>query len=120
MFDVDKNGNIKVNKGDTFNVPLFIDIGENLFISTRFVLKEGDEVTFRLFEANAPECCSLIKKTLTKIDANDYGDILIGFDHGDTDNLFPGIYFYEIILKRPQEPKDAYITIVPRRKFVIQ
>ena len=120
MLEIDKNGNIKINKGDTFEVPLFIDIGESIFRSTRFPLRDGDIITFRLFESNAPKCCSLIEKELTVENINENGDIILKFNHDDTD-LFPAIYYYEIQLERPVENEEsAFVTIVPRRKFVIQ
>lgn len=120
MLEIDKNGNIKINKGDTFEIPLFIDIGESIFKSTRLTLRDGDIITFRLFEANAPECYSLIKKEFTVENINENGDVLLKFNHEDT-QLFPAIYYYEIKLKRPVEnDMPAFVTIVPRRKFVVQ
>lgn len=120
MLEIDKNGNIKINRGDTFEIPLFIDIGESIFKSTRFAIRDGDIITFRLFESNAPKCCSLIEKECTVKDINENGDIILKFDHSDT-GLFPAIYYYEIKLERPvEEAESAFVTIVPRRKFVIQ
>ena len=33
MLEIDTSGNIKINRGDTFNVPLFIDASKNIFKS---------------------------------------------------------------------------------------
>jgi hypothetical protein len=126
MLEIDKNGNIKIARGDTFEVPLFINIDDDIFKDTRFPLKLNDEITFRLVESNMPNCYALLEKTFTYEDVNENNDIIIKFYHHDTCNLFPATYFYEIKLKRPnfkfqdESEDDAYITIVPRRKFVIQ
>lgn len=126
MLSIDNNGNIKLTRGDTFELPLFIDIGDNIFTSTRFRLHKGDIIYFRLFEANRPFGCPLLAKEFTYEDVNENNDIIIRFNHEDTNKLFPGIYFYEIKLQRPNKQEDedpsddSYVTIVPRRKFVIQ
>lgn len=136
MLEIDKSGNIKVNRGDTFIVPLFIDISDNIFNSTRFPLHDNDILHFHLMEANAPFHKFLLKKRFTVEDINENGDVLIRFEHLDTEWLFPGIYYYEIKLQRvePDEipenyteedwencpSNDTFVTIVPRRKFVIQ
>lgn len=144
MLTIDTNGNIKVNKGDTFIIPLFIDCGCNKFLSTRFKLKEGDIIYFRLMEPNMFFFSNraVVKKEFTIEDENDKGDILIKFEHTDTCYLPSSTYYYEIKLARPKEedssedsdddtedlihyPKDKqndnswWITIVPRRKFIL-
>lgn len=126
MLEIDTNGNLKVNRGDTFEIPLFIDIGDNIFTSTRFHIRKNDILYFHLLEANAPWNKPLIRKEFTYEDENENNDIIIRFNHEDTCWLFPGIYYYEIKLQRPNEPlddnpcNDDYVTIVPRRKFIIQ
>ena len=125
MLAIDSNGNIKVTRGDTFEITLFIDVNNNIFKSTRFPLHEGDIIYFHILEGNRPFECPLLSKKFTYEDTNENNDIIIKFNHEDTFKLFPGIYFYEIKLQRPNgennDPSDdSYITIVPRRKFVIQ
>lgn len=126
MLSIDTNGNITVTRGDTFKVPLFIDVSDNIFAPIRFPLHKGDIIYFHLLEANRPFECPLLAKKFTYEDVNENNDIIIKFNHEDTVKLFPGIYFYEIKLQRPNTEDDTdpsddyYITIVPRRKFVIQ
>lgn len=123
MLDIDNNGNIKVNKGDAFQLPLFIDIGDDIFHSTRFTFRENDVIYFRVLEGNMPCECPLISKELHYQNLNENGDIIVSFDSDDTNWLFSGIYFYEVKLKRPAEntdEKDTFITIIPRRKLIIQ
>ena len=84
MLDIDRSGNITVNRGDTFNVPLFIDCNKNIFYSVRFPLKEGDKIFFFLVEPNASIRHYLLKQTYTKEDVNENGDIMLKFLNQDT------------------------------------
>ena len=120
MLAIDTNGNIRVNRGDVFQMPLFIDISTNLFYSMRFKFHEGDILQFHIMEPNQPFSKALIKKEFTIDDLNEYGDILINFDHEDTCWMIPNTYFYEVKLIRTVEEEKKVITIVSRRKFVIQ
>lgn len=123
MLEIDKSGNIKVSRGDTFEIPLFIDVGENIFMSTRLPLKYNDIIYFHIINSNCPFDCPIIGKSFTYEDVNENNDIIVRFNHEDTDFLCPGIYYYEVKLQRPsgsEEIPDTYVTIVPRRKFVIQ
>ena len=38
MLSIDTNGNITLTRGDTFKVPLFIDVSDNIFAPIRFPL----------------------------------------------------------------------------------
>lgn len=132
MLNIDKSGNITINRGDTFEVPLFIDINDKILYSTRFPLKDGDKVFFHITAPNLPFEKPLLGKAFTIEDANENGDIIIRFEHDDTVWLHPGTYYYEIKLIRETIEEDSdsdssdeeiktqnYITIVPRRKFTI-
>lgn len=126
MLEIDTNGNLKFNKGDTFEIPLFIDISDNIFQSTRFHIRKDDVIYFHVLQGNLPFEKPLIGKAFTYEDENEYNDIIVRFNHDDTCWIAPGIYFYEVKLKRPKNPeddnpdRDTYVTIVPRRKFVVQ
>lgn len=123
MLVIDKNGNMKFNRGDTFEVPLFIDINTSIFKSTRLKLKVGDKIQFHVLENNKPFECPLFGKEFTYEDVNENNDIIVKFTNSDTNWLFPGTYYYEIKLVRPSEiegEEDAVITGVPRRKMIIQ
>lgn len=125
MLAIDSNGNIQVTRGDTFEIPLFIDVNTNMFKSIRFPLHKGDIIYFHILEGNKPFECPLLSKKFTYEDTNENNDIIVRFNHTDTFKLFPGIYFYQVLLQRPSgkdnDPSDDfYITLVPRRKFVVQ
>lgn len=123
MLEIDRSGNIKVSRGDTFEIPLFIDVGENIFTSTRLPLKYNDIIYFHIVSSNCPFDCPILGKSFTYEDVNENNDIIVRFNHEDTEFLSPGIYYYEVKLQRrsgSEEVPDMYVTIVPRRKFVIQ
>lgn len=121
MLSVDNSGNITVNRGDTFKLPLFIDCNKDIFNSVRFPLKEGDKIFFFLIEPNTSIKHYLLKQIYTKEDVNENGDIMLKFINQDTSWIAPGTYYYEIKLQRQWEEKfkDVLITVVPRRKFII-
>lgn len=121
MLTIDRSGNVTVNRGDTFNVPLFIDVEKDIFKCTRFPLHDEDVVIFHLVEPNQPFERYLVEQKYTKEDINNFNDIELKFVHDDTSWIAPGTYYYEIKLYRPYEEKneDALVTIVPRRKFII-
>lgn len=125
MLSVDHQGNITINKGDTFIVPLFIDVSKDIFHSIRLPLKPEYKIFFYLVEPNSDLKHYLIKQTYSSEDMNDKGDILIKFLHEDTSWICPGTYYYEMKAFLPldkEDPninEDALITIIPRRKFII-
>lgn len=121
MLAIDNSGNITVNRGDTFQVPLFIDISANIFNSIRFPLHEGDKIFFFLVEPNTSLNHALLMQTYSKDDINENGDIVLKFVHKDTDWISPGTYYYEIKVQRQLEEgaEDDILTVVPRRKFII-
>ena len=120
MLAIDCDGNIKVNKGDTFKVPLFIDISKDIFKSIRLPLRSTDKIIFNLLMGNNCFCCPLIHKEFTLANTNENQDIIISFEHDDTACFSPGIYYYEIkFIRQIENEEDKIITIVPRRKFTI-
>lgn len=130
MLYIDKNGNIKINRGDTFEVPLFIDVCSNILHSIRYPWKVGDEVILHVMEANKPFECFLLGKSFTYEDLNENSDIIVRFDHEDTNFMVPNTYFYEVkLIHHPdensdsgndsEESEDVVVTIVPRRKFIV-
>lgn len=139
MLYIDTNGNIKVNKGDTFQVPLFIDISNNIFSSIRFPLHDNDKIVFNVLSPNTSFYRPLLTKEFGVNDVNDNGDIIVRFEHADTAWLPTDTYYYEVKLIRTlleenteeneeeQSSEDSdestankiVATIIPRRKLVI-
>ena len=125
MLTIDHQGNITINRGDTFTVPLFIDVSKDIFHSIRLPLKSEYKVFLYLVEPNCHIGHYLLKQTYSSTDINDKGDILIKFLHDDTSWICPGTYYYEMKAYLPLDKddpnidEDALITIIPRRKFII-
>ena len=84
MLNIDRSGNITVNRGDTFKAPLFIDVSDDIFHSIRFPFSDNDKLYFYVVEPNCPLRQALIKKEYTKKDLNSNGDVIINFKHEDT------------------------------------
>ena len=136
-----KNGIITLNRGDTFTLPVYINIGSGVYPETYALqkhLKEGcpddgkeehyytDHLYFALLEPGQKWEDAILKKaywagskeadTITKT-------VLIHFYSEDTEYLKPGNYYYQIKLQRCKEStNDGFEhvdTIVQRTKFVI-
>lgn len=130
-----QNGIITMNRGDTFYMPLLINIGveENKnkskqdprnYIDRYYKITNKDTIYFALEEYNQPFEFALIRKVFTIDDVNEDGDVIIKFSSEDTQYLLPGEYYYEIKLRHvenvnPYNEQEFIDTIVPRRKFII-
>ena len=121
MIDINNNI-ITMNRGDTFSMPLHINIGTK-YAPEYYVLTEEDKIYFALEEYNQPFEFALIRKVF---DINDVKDdcVVIKLDTSDTELLLPGTYYYEIKLKHTylddnDIEQEVIDTIVPRRKFII-
>ena len=146
MITIDMNGIIKVNRGDNFEISLKELTSKNIFNFDEFDWCVGDLVLFDLTEANKPFEHFLLRKECTFEDLTEDHDIIISFNHMDTNWLAPCTYFYEVKLLRPTEQPDdsssdsdsdssneeenkhhphpdyrkyKFTTIIPKRKFVI-
>lgn len=122
MFLIANNGIITMNSGDSFCVPLFINAGSALH-PVRYKLKENDKLYFGVAESNQRFSDSIICKTFTDLDLNEYGDVIVKFCPDDTLNLLPGTYWYEVKLLRTNAENTCCLeqidTVVKRTKFVI-
>ena len=61
MFDISNNGIVKLNRGDTFYVPYFINSNTDLN-PIRYALKDGDKLYFALMEPNQPFEQAILKQ----------------------------------------------------------
>lgn len=119
MIEINNNGIITMNMGDTFSYPLFINAGDKL-TPIRYKLRDLDSIEFAIERANDAFANAPIKKTYTKANCNVYGDVVINLTSADTNNLGDGKFYYEIKLHLKPNANTEYIqTIVPKRKFII-
>ena len=118
MANISNNGFITVHRGDTFSVPLFLNIGTHSF-PVRYILSDHPEDTLYIGVMSFNETfdnASIRKKYDAKSTVNEYKDIIVSFSSEDTLSLMPGKYYYEIKLKHGKENVE---TVVPRTEFFI-
>ena len=113
-----QNGIITMNRGDTFYMPLYINIGSKIDVEY-YTPEDEDKIYFAVEEYNQPFECALIRKVF---DSNDVEDdhLVLQLTSEDTQLLLPGEYYYEIKYCHKLDDEHEFIdTIVPRRKFII-
>ena len=124
MIDLSRNGIIEVNRGDSFELPLFINQGTDI-TPIRYNMKTSNsEVYVGVMEPNQPFERAIIRKKYTKNDVNENGDIVVKFSSNDTVCLLPGKYYYQVKIKLynnyDNNKEDCNInTIVPMTQFII-
>ncbi len=118
MFHIAKNGIITLHRGDTFTLPILINLGTPLEPNI-FDLKEGDQVIFRLMRANEKSEDATIEKVYTVNDLNEDGAINVIFTNDDTNWLDPDTYYYEVQLRYYSDDIENVNTFIPRTKFYI-
>lgn len=123
MLQINKNGNIRVNKGDTFKVPLFIDCYSSTLKSTRLPWRYNDKILFHILEPNKLFEDPIIAGEFTYEDLNENNDIIISFEAEDLDKLCPGTYYYEVKIVRKvlnevtKKEEEKVITLISTRKL---
>lgn len=118
MVHISNNGFIRVERGDSFEVPLFINKGNKCRpIRYRITKHPNATVYLGVMEPNQQfENAIIRKKYNSNSKLNSNGDIIISFTPNDTINLFPGKYYYSIKIEHGNGSVD---TIVPKTEFFI-
>ena len=125
MLQIDTNGNILVNQGDTFEIPLILKNVDKLFDTTSITFKAKDIINLHVMAPNMPYECPIIEKSITCSEETTADKLKFTFEHADTCALFPETYFYEIKLQRQNEEVDEnpcddyYKTLTGKRKFIL-
>lgn len=120
MFDISENCIIKMSRGDSFELPLFLNQGTDLK-PMRYVLSDKDEIYVAVMECNQPFETALIRKKYTYADLNNNGDVIVSFNHEDTAQVLPDLYYYQIKLRKYiADNKYEVHTVVPKTKFFIE
>lgn len=122
MFDISKEGNIQLIRGDTLSLALFINQGNEL-VPSRYILGDNDEVYFALMEPNQLFENAILKKVFTKetSEFTEDGDLIITLDPSDTENLLEGQYIYTIKLRTTNldTNREEVRTVVTEHQFSI-
>lgn len=98
MFDVSYNGIITLTRGDSFKMPLVLNIGTKLNPETA-TLDKNSFVYLAVMEPNQPFESALIRKKYTYEDINDKGELVVSFRPQDTQCVLPGKYYYQLKLQ---------------------
>mgnify|MGYP006978912815 CR=1 FL=1 len=117
---IDQNNILSVTRGDTFEVPLFINQGNDLK-PMRYTVNDKDEIYLAVMQPDQYFENAILKKKYTKADINSYGDIVIRIEHDDTKCLIPGKYYYQVKGKiyNLDTDKIDVNTIIQRTEFFI-
>ena len=111
---------ITLSRGDTVNLPLFINEGSDL-LPILYELKDNDKLYLGVMEPNQPFERAIVKKIFTNQSKKDQNNlILIKLEYEDTRELIPGKYFYQIKLRKQNEDETYDIhTIVDKTLLLI-
>ena len=105
MFSINKlTQEISINRGDCAEFPIIINCGTEL-CPLQYTLKEHDKLYLAIEEPNQPFENAIVKKVLSRqtslFDKDD--NPIAQLKSNDTVALMPGLYYYEVKLKKYQE-----------------
>lgn len=124
MFNISSNGIVTVNRGDSFEFPITLNIGDSMN-RQNYVLTGNDVIYFGVMEPNQPFENAIIRKMVT---ANDLveNNVIVRFWPEDTVCLLPGKYYYQVKLETDcYDPKTQRVrkdveTVIDKNLFYIQ
>lgn len=118
MVHISNNGIISIHRGDSFSIPLFLDMGiegfpirYNITQYTGVSLYLGVMTPFESFEK-----AILKKKYTSESITNENGDLVIEMSSKDTACLRPGKYYYEM---KMLSNNGEVNTIIPKKEFFV-
>lgn len=124
MFNISSNGIVTINRGDSFEFPITLNIG-NSMDRQHYVLTGNDTIYLGVMEPNQPFETALIRKVVTAADTID-DNIIVRFWPEDTVCLLPGKYYYQVKLETDcYDPKTQRVrkdveTVIDKNLFYIQ
>ena len=119
MFKISSNGIITVNRGDSFELPIALNIGSSLD-NVRYELTDKDTVYIGIMEPHQKIEDPIIRKVYKGTSYQD--DIAVRFWPEDTINLYPGKYYYQVKLETVDEDtgKKDVETVIDKTLFYIK
>ena len=121
MFHISNNGIVTVNRGDSFEFPVTLNVGSSID-RTEYILKETDVLYLGIMQPNEPFETALIRKKFTYNDLDEDNNILFRFWPEDTVCVLPGKYYYQVKLQTVDDitgRKDVE-TVIDKTLFYIQ
>lgn len=120
MASVSNEGNIKLSRGDSLTMSLFINSGTELS-PVRYTLTQSDTVYFAVMEENQRFENAILKKVYTSAsDKTSDGDLLLKLRPQDTEDLISGMYKYTVKLKKNTSQTEYDVTtLITEHQFYI-
>ena len=121
MFRISDNGIVTVNRGDSFLLPITLNIGSSINKET-YQLNETDVLYIGIMEPNQPFETAILRKKITFEDIGEDGYIVARFWPEDTCCLLPGKYYYQVKLQSVDSATGRYDveTVIDKTLFFIQ
>lgn len=119
MITISNDDIIRLSRGDTLQLTIFINKGNELS-PERYIMTGEDKLYFALMECNQKFEDAILKKVITSDDLSGEGDPIIFITPSDTEKLENGQYYYTIKLQRIEGEDELIDTIIPNKLFYIQ
>jgi hypothetical protein len=121
MFHIANNGIVTVNRGDSFEFPITLNVG-NSIDRKEYILSPTDILYMGIMEPNQPFENALIRKKFTAQDLDQDDNINIRFWPEDTVCVLPGKYYYQVKLQTIDAAtgKKDVETVIDKTLFYIQ
>lgn len=98
MFKISTNGIVSVNRGDSFELPIVLNIGSAM-TGEVYKLSKTDAIYLGIMEPNQRFEDAIIRKKVTSADEDVFGNLYVRFWPEDTVNVLPGKYYYQVKLQ---------------------
>lgn len=119
MFVQIEDNQLKMNRGDTYVLPLIINEGTKLDFK-QYQLRYLDRLYVGIMEPNQSFENALIRKVITVTSQfTSEGYPVFSLDPEDTEYLLTGKYFIEAKLLQVENGKNIVTTIMPLKEFYI-
>lgn len=120
MFITIEDNYLKMNRGDSYILPLVINEGTKLDFK-QYQLRQFDKIYVGIMEYNQSFEDAIIRKVITITSPTDrYGHPLLKLSPKDTEYLVTGKYFIEIKLVQSDfNEGETVTTILPLKEFFI-
>lgn len=121
MFRISSNGIVTVNRGDSFSLPIQLNVGYGIEY-IEYELSEEDVVYLGVMEPNQPFETAIVRKVFNYDDFISNGSVVFRFWPEDTVCLCPGKYYYQVKLQTTDGKtgrKDVE-TVIEKTLFYIQ
>lgn len=121
MFRIANNGIVTVNRGDSFELPITLNMGCTIS-PIPYELQPEDTLYIGIMEPNQPFEVAIVRKVVTVNDLEDPQDIIVYFTPEDTECLLPGKYYYQVKMASYDcdSDKSRVETVVDKTLFYIQ